>query len=93
MYTLFVILIVLAAVLMIGIVLMASCSSRSLREAVFLQALPLTTKSAVFARPQTSSRRLLGDLQLLWLSSALYAHGLHLPLLPTVPLWRTSRIP
>ena len=77
MYTLFVILIVIAAVLMIGIVLIR------LRVVACLQASHLTTRLVVFARPLTSSRKPHGASLLLWSLSALSAHGLLLQLQQT----------
>ena len=71
MYTLFVILIVIAAVLMIGIVLIQESKGGGL------------SSSVVFARPLTSSRRPHGVSLQLWWSSALFVLGLLLQLLLT----------
>ena len=63
MYTLFVILIVIAALLMIGIWLLSS---------------QVITRLAVFARLPTSSRRPLGSSLVSWFSLAYAVHTLHL---------------
>ena len=78
MYTLFVILIVIAAVLMIGIVLIQESKGGGLSSSSHL-----TTRLVVFARPLTSSRKPHGASLLLWSLSALSAHGLLLQLQQT----------
>lgn len=69
MYTLFVILIVIAALLMIGIVLIQES-----KEAVLLLSSQVITRLAVFARLPTSSRRPLGSSLVSWFSLAYAVH-------------------